>query len=143
MSILERMKADLNEERKGGGSNVAMISTIMAEIAAVGKNNGNRETTDAEAIVVIKKMVKNNKATIDMVNESQAGPYVKENDYLQQFLPKEASKEEIAAYIEELVQEIGSPTMKDMGKIMGRIKERFNGNYDGKMVSTMVRQVIS
>jgi len=143
MNIVQVIQDDLNKERRSGGSNIAMISTILSEIVNIGKSNGNRATTDSEAVGAIKKMVKNNKATIGMSNESQAEPYVRENEYLDKFLPQDVSKEEIEAYIKILVDQLDSPTMKDMGKIMGNLKAHFNGNYDGKMVSNMVRQALS
>jgi hypothetical protein len=55
MNIIERLKTESLRLRKERNPVAASITFALSEIEKVGKNNGNRATTDDEAIKVIQK----------------------------------------------------------------------------------------
>ena len=59
------MKAKLEKDTVKGN----LLSTLVAEAVMVGKNDGNRETTDAETIAMIKKFLKNVNETLALMEE--------------------------------------------------------------------------
>ena len=59
-----------------------------------------------------------------------------EASYLETFLPKEASLEDIKAAIEENIT--ADMTMKDMGKLIKIVKAKFE-NVNGKLVADTVK----
>lgn len=43
---------------------------------------------------------------------------------IEEYLPKQLSKEELKAKVQEVIQETGATSMKDMGKVMKAAKEK-------------------
>ena len=99
---------------------------------------------DAAEINIIKKMVKElyNDAELFANNNRNdlAEPAKIEAWYLETFLPKEASEEEIKAVIEEYLTP--DMTMKDMGNLIKTVKSSFE-NVDGKLVADLVKTYLN
>ena len=59
MTLIERIKEDNLAARKNRDQvRATLLTTLFSEAVSVGKNAGNRETTDAETLAVIKKFIK-------------------------------------------------------------------------------------
>jgi hypothetical protein len=63
---------------------------------------------------------------------------------LEEFLPRAASPEEVAAAVEAAVAETGASSMKDMGAVMKAALAHLAGkSVDGKAVSEAVKARLS
>ncbi len=137
MSILQKIKDDLLAARKAGHVvERSLLTTVLSEVQMIGKNDGGRDTTDAETVAYLKKMIKNTNDTIAHVSPEQAGYGVltKEVAILSSYLPKQMTEEEIQGIIEELKSKAyGVP------EIMKHFKENHAGLYDGGFVSKLAR----
>lgn len=145
MSIVNVLTERLHAARMAKSADVTMISTLLHEVVAKGKFLGNRKTTDAEAVGVIKKIYSNNADTIKLSTPERAASYIAENAFIdaEKFIPEVVTIDIIEEEVNLLISDIESPTMKDMGKVMGGIKAKFDGNYDGKVVSGLVRRLLN
>lgn len=143
MSLMDTIRAAQVNARKAKDSATAtLLTTLLGEAGSIGKNDGNRETTDAEAIAVIRKFIKNNEETAGYLSiEEQKAPYVLENQLLGTFLPTQLSDAELKSVIIKLKEELNAGP-KDMGKIMARLKVEHDGTYDGRLASTLVKEVL-
>lgn len=143
--MLNRIQADALTARKAHDTDVAVfLTTLYAEAARVGKDAGNRDTTEAEVIAVIKKFLKNNEDTIALCR-AEAPAIAKlrlENDLLHGYLPVQATDEEIAAAVTELVAALPEKTAKQIGVVMGLLQKRFDGNFDKGVASALVRKAL-
>ena len=59
------------------------------------------------------------------------------------YLPAQMSEEEVKKGVEEIIAQSGASSMKDMGKVMGMASSKFGGQADNKLVSTIVRSLLS
>jgi uncharacterized protein YqeY len=111
----------------------------------VGKNDGNRETTDAEVVAVIKKFIKNIDETLKSLPETDPRflAAVMERDVLGYYLPKQLSEEDLRAAIGEIITSKNLSTPKDMGIVMKELKADFDGQFDGKVASQLARELLS
>ncbi|HET6991324.1 MAG TPA: GatB/YqeY domain-containing protein, partial [Bacteroidia bacterium] len=50
---------------------------------------------------------------------------------------------ELRTSIEVLIKELGASSPADMGKVMGAATKKYAGQADGKMVSTIVKELLS
>ena len=74
MSIVTNIKAASLQARKDRNApKAALLSTLLGEVQMIGKNNGNRESTDGEAIAVIKKMLNNTTETLNILFANNQG----------------------------------------------------------------------
>jgi uncharacterized protein YqeY len=142
--LLEIILKDCWDAKKAKDNKTStLLSTLHAEAARIGKDSGNRMSTDEEVIVVIKKFVKNLKETIEhlvKVNYEQKSEAVdakildSENELfiLNKYLPQQLTPEEIKTIIIELDN-------KNVGIIMKHFKENYSGRYDGKVVNEVIK----
>jgi hypothetical protein len=63
-----------------------------------------------------------------------------ETKVLQSFLPEPLSSGELERLIEEVIQEVGARSAKDMGAVMKALMPKVSGRADGKLVNQLVRQ---
>ena len=94
--------------------------------------------TEAEEIRILNKMVKERTETAHIYVECHrlelAEKELNEAEIIKRFLPKEAAKEDIEAFVLTL-----QPfTQKEMGNIIKSVKTKFV-NADGKLVSEIVK----
>ena len=105
------------------------------------------ELAVAEALKILAKLAKQGKDAAAIFRE-QNRPDLAEGEeaqvaVIEEYLPKPLSEEELAAQLREIIAEVGAAGPKDMGKVMGVATKRFAGRADGKVVSTLVRQILS
>lgn len=62
---------------------------------------------------------------------------------IEEFLPKQLSEDELRAKLEEIKTRVGASGPSDMGKMMGVATKELAGLADGKVVSAMVKVLLS
>lgn len=145
MTLLQKIKADQLLARKTKDVSVSLLTTLLGEATSIGKNSGNRETTDDEVFSIIKKFIKCLDEMIEFSKDVNLDIYTSsllERDILLQYLPKQLSSDELRSYIEAISNELGLTKKSDMGQLMATIKTRLMGNYDGKEASIFVKGIL-
>lgn len=149
MSMIEDIKADQLKARKNKNVICAnLLTTLLGEASAIGKSDGNRETTDLEVIQTIKKFVKNSRDFLKMVDthSSQALVLITEIAILEEYLPIQLTaaclREIVMAVIEEDI-EMSNKSPKNVGALMKYLAINFPGQYDGQVASDVVKELMS
>lgn len=139
MKIIEKLKADAMKERKAKGPLVGFYSLIISDIINVGKNDKGRETTEDEAIRVIKNMITKNEATI-AVMEANGGVDTSElkaeNWAIEGFVPEVMSENETF----EAIVALGGT---NIGQIMGGLKKVFGAKVDMKLAQRLAKEFLA
>jgi len=73
----------------------------------------------------------------DLVNEEQ-----RELEIIKSYMPKQLSEEELRKIVKNAVEETGSSSIKDLGRVMKVLMPRVKGRADGKTVNNIVRQIL-
>jgi len=63
----------------------------------------------------------------------------KEIEYLQEYLPKQLTDEELKGIIMETIETVGASSMKDMGKVMGIVNPKVKGRAESAKVAAIVK----
>lgn len=138
MSLLEKIKEASLESRKNRDTALSLVlTTLYAEAAKVGKDKGNRDSTDEEVIAVIKKNIAGAEECMKVAQHKEKYKY--EVDVLSVFLPRQLTEQEIQDKVSILV--ISGIT--NLGLIMKHFKENHAGLYDGKVLSEIVKRCLS
>ena len=135
MSLIEKIKQDQVAARvRRDGITANLLTTLIGEAEMVGKNAGNRASTDAEVVAVIKKFVKNAEETLAALKRANQYNEViaVEIGILGRYLPQQLGEYELKAIA------VGRANMPDFMKYL---KENYAGQYDGKLASTVAREV--
>lgn len=136
-SIMSAMKEKNNEKANA-------YKNLKAKMLEFKTAKNAKPLDDAAEINIIKNMVTElyNDAELFANNNRNdlAEPAKIEAVYLEAFLPKEASEEEIKVVIEEYLTP--DMTMKDMGNLIKTVKSNFE-NVDGKLVANLVKTYLN
>jgi len=66
----------------------------------------------------------------------------KELQIIEQYLPKQLSKDEIKKIVQEIIESLGNGE-KNFGQVMGQVMQKVKGQADGKTVSRIVKESLS
>lgn len=66
-----------------------------------------------------------------------------ELEIINEFLPKQLSAEELEVELKKIIAEVGAEGPKDMGKVMGSATKSLAGKADGKLISQLVKSLLS
>lgn len=143
--LINQIKSDLLTARKARDSKKsALLSTLLSDIVNIGKNAGNRETTDAEAVSLIRKFMasveQNFKLSQDINNLELMEQSKFELDILQAYMPKQLTEEELHVIISSIKNELGENV--NMGLIMAKLKSTYPGQYDGSLASKITKGLL-
>jgi uncharacterized protein YqeY len=145
--MIEKIRSDLVEARKARTDNakISLLTTLVGEAVRVGKDAGNRETTDAETMAVVKKFVKNAEQTqADLAKYGRdTGSIQNEIAILTEYLPAALPVGEVEKVVEEIVAGLADPLAKSaIGQVNKTLKERFGDAFDGSTMVPIVKRIL-
>jgi len=144
MSLTERLTEDLKLAMKARDQ-LRMDVIRMAKAALLNKEiELKKDLDESEMNRVLITLVKQRKEAAEQYLEAKrqdlADKELKEIIIIESYLPKALTKEELTQIIESAVQETGSVTIKDMGKVMKAVMAKLAGKAaDGKQINELVR----
>lgn len=126
---------------------LASVRAIKAAILLAKTAEGSKPVDDNEIIKIIQKLVKQRKESAEIYSQ-QNRPELAENELaeaavMEKYLPKQLSEAEIEAKVKEIIAQVGATSMADMGKVMGTATKALAGAADGKVISALVRKLLS
>ncbi|MEO6259251.1 MAG: GatB/YqeY domain-containing protein [Thermoanaerobaculia bacterium] len=144
--LTETIRADMTESMKA--REAEKLSTLRMLQAAV-KNEQielGRELTDEEALVLIRKAVKQRLDSIEQYSKGNrpdlAEKEQRELEILKAYLPPEVTDQELEAALREIVTATGASSKKDLGKVMKEATAKFKGRADGKKIQEIVSRLL-
>jgi uncharacterized protein YqeY len=106
-----------------------------------------RELTDEEVIEVLARQVKQRRESIEAFRaggrEERAADEEAEAAILTEYLPEQLAHEEVEALVREAITATGAASPADLGRVMGRVAPLVKGRADGRVVSDLVRRLLS
>ena len=121
------------------------VQMVRAAILQIEKDKG-IQVEDDKILEIIAKEVKSKKDALndfekagreDLINQTN-----QEIAVLQEYLPKQLSREEIKVELEKIIAEIGATTMKEMGAIMKEAKVKMGASADGKTINEVAKEIM-
>jgi len=105
------------------------------------------ELTDADIIKIIQKLVKQRKESAAIYAE-QSRPELAEAELaeaaiMEKYLPVQLSEEEVEETLKKIIAQVGAKSPADMGKVMGVATKALAGQADGRLISTIVKRLLS
>jgi uncharacterized protein YqeY len=108
---------------------------------------GVEELTEDAEIKVLQKLVKQRKESGEIYKaqgrEDLFQTEFEEQKVIEEYLPKQLSREEIEVVVKNIIAETGAAGMKDMGKVMGAANAQLAGKADGKTISEIVKSSLA
>jgi uncharacterized protein YqeY len=140
MSVTDQIRRAALQMRKERDPLAGKLVFAISEIEKVGKNDGNRATTEDEAIKTIQKII----ATIDQnqklvdAGSAAAEDLARERQILESFLPQMASDAEVR---DLLLTVIGDEKPKNKGIAMKVIRDEYGARVDMRRAGEIVTEL--
>ena len=147
MSIKERINTDLKEAmRAQDKQQVGALRLITAAIKQI-EVDERIEVDDARLLVILDKMGKQRKESIQQFEAANRIDLVEKEEYelniIRRYLPTPLSNDEINALVVEAMQATQAEKIADMGKVMAYLKPRLQGRADMGVVSNLIKERLS
>jgi uncharacterized protein len=149
MSLEEKVMADMKEAMKSKDeAGLRSLRAIKAEIIKTKTDPGNGGVVSPELeLKLLQKLVKSRRDSLDIFTQQNrpdlAQKEQEEIAIIEKFLPKQLSEDEIKARVAAVIAEVGATGPQDMGKVMGAVTKQLAGQADGKVVSAVVKELLS
>jgi len=147
VNLSERVDSDLKTAmREKNAMKLGVLRMLKAAImnATIEKSGAQGQLSDAEAVQVIRKQVKQRQDSIESFEKGgRAELAAKEKEeltMLQSYLPQAMSADEIAKIVRETIAETGATSKAQMGAVMKAIQAKVSGRADGKTLSAEVQK---
>lgn len=64
-------------------------------------------------------------------------------EVINRYLPKQLTEEEISVEVKKIIEQVGAKGPQDMGKVMGTATKQLAGKADGKVISELVKKILT
>jgi len=124
-----------------------LLVTVIGEAGMVGKSDGNRQTTDAEVLQVLKKfekgMLENEKIFLERQMPIQLWNVGIELDIIRKFMPQKLTDEQVTIDIREFILNNALVIeQKSMGPLTKGMKAKYGDQFDGQQVSRLFKELL-
>ncbi|HKG13945.1 MAG TPA: GatB/YqeY domain-containing protein [Pyrinomonadaceae bacterium] len=144
MSLKERITSDMTAAMKS--KEAARLSTLRMVKAAVQNREIEKggELSDEELTKLLQSLVKQRRDSVEQYEKAERTELAEKERaeivFIEEYLPRAATREEIEGAVAEAVAETGASSMKEMGAVMKAAQARLAGrNADGRVVSEVVK----
>jgi len=145
-TLTERIRADLTESMKARNAEKTSTLRMLQSAFKYEQIEAGHELSDEEAMVVIRKAVKQRQDSIEQYTKGNrpelAAKEQSEMELLKTYLPPELDDAELESGLREIVASTGAQSKKDMGKVMKEATARFRGRADGRKIQEIVSRLL-
>ncbi len=144
MTLKEKINDDLKKSMLAQNAfRTETLRSIRAEILKMDKSGMDREMNEEEELQLLNKQAKMRKESIEMFEAAGRADLVeretKQLEIINEYLPKQLSREEAESIIDNVIKESGAVSAKDIGKVMGPVMKALKGKFDGKIIQEIVK----
>ena len=142
----EKLMEELKEAMKNKDTiKKNTVQMVRAAILQIEKDKG-IEVGDDKILEIIAKEVKTKKDALVDFEKAQRQDLIDQTNQeiaiLQEYLPKQLSREEVKVEVEKIISEIGATSMKDMGAIMKEAKAKLGASAEGKTINEVAKEIM-
>ncbi|MCJ8275534.1 MAG: GatB/YqeY domain-containing protein, partial [Bdellovibrionales bacterium] len=140
MSLKEQILADIKDAMKAKEADkVSTLRMVNSSIKNKEIEVRPNELTEQDVLSVLKKLSKQRKDSIEQFQKAGRDDLVqqeqKELQIIEGYLPEQMGEDQVKAIVQEVINETGASSMKDMGKVMQAVLAKTDGAADNKLVS--------
>ena len=147
MSLEETINADLKSAMLS--KNVAAVRALRAVKSAIllAKTSGGVAISAEDELKMLQKLVKQRKESVDIFKQQNRDDLAKteleEIAVIEKYLPQQMSEVDVRKELEAIIASTGAKGLGDLGKVMGAASKHFAGRADNKLVSQLVKELLT
>ncbi len=146
VSLKERLNNDLKQAMRGGDK--LRRSVIRMVLAAVKNAEIARKAAleDSDILGIIAKEARQHQESIEAFRQGNRQDLVAQEEaelaVLQEYLPRQMTRDEIIAEARRIIEEVGAQGPGDKGKVMPKLIAQLKGRADGREINTVVTELL-
>jgi uncharacterized protein len=143
----QQIQDNLKAAMKEGDTQRRKVLRLLLAALKQREVDSQSELSEQDAQGVLMAEAKKRREAIDEMDDAGRTDLADAERYelsvIEEYLPRQLSREEIEAIAREVIAEVDAATPRDMGKVMKAIMPRIKGQADGKMVNSVVKDLLS
>lgn len=148
MSLVEKINADIKAAMLSKDKRrLEALRAVKAAMLLVMTGKDGNDISEAVEVQTLQRLVKQRNEAAAQYEAGNRPELAEEEKFqasvIQEYLPEQMSEEKVSEIIKNIIAQTGANGMKDMGKVMGAATKELAGKADNKMVSTLVKQLLS
>lgn len=145
MSLKETIMADMKSAMKSGDQKkLACIRFLQSAVKNKEIEVRPNDLTDDDVMAVVKKQVKQRQDSIEQYEKAGRTDLAEQEKFelsiLMNYLPAQLSEDQVRQIVDEVIEETGADSMKQMGAVMSGVMAKTKGAADNKLVSQLVKE---
>ncbi|MDY6833282.1 MAG: GatB/YqeY domain-containing protein [Chloroflexota bacterium] len=143
----QKLQDDLKHALKSGDKiRVAVLRMVMTGVKNA-EIDQKAPLSDGDVLAVFAKEAKRRKESIEAFEKGNrqdlADQEKAELAILQEYLPQQMSRDEIAVEARKVISEIGASSQKDKGKVMSKLVNQLKGKAEGQQINEVVSELLA
>ncbi|MFC2011976.1 GatB/YqeY domain-containing protein [Chloroflexota bacterium] len=144
--LKEKLNNDLKQAIRGGDKvrvsviRLALSAVKNAEIAKQGALEG------SDILGIIAKEARQRQESIEAFKQGNRADLVAQEEaeltVLQEYLPKQMTRDEVVAEARRIIEEVGAQEPGDKGKVMPKLIAELKGKADGRQINEVVTELL-
>lgn len=141
MTIIEKLKQERIEARKNKDNALSsFFAFVISEVEKIGKDAGNRLTTEDESVRVIEKTIGNIEQNMVVTSDVIKNELAMQISILKKYIPEKVSEDVVRQFIVDLYK--NNPDI-NKGIFMKELKGKFGSSVDMKVAGSIVDEVLN
>jgi uncharacterized protein YqeY len=147
MQLKQKLADDLKEAMKGGDK--LRRSVIRLVLSAIGNAEIAKQAdlSEGDILGIIAKEVRQHRESIEAFKQGNRADLVAQEEaelaVLNEYLPRQLSRDEIMAEARRIIAEVGARGPADKGKVMPKLIAQLKGKADGREINAVVTELLS
>jgi hypothetical protein len=146
MSLFDTIQSDMYAAMKSGDKHKTGTLRVALSTLKDKKIEKREDLTEVEAIKIIQNLVKQRKEAADIYKENGRNDLMEnenaELEILNAYLPQMMSEDDLRILVKKVVEDTGSSSLSDIGKVMPEVMKQSAGKADGKMAQSIVKDLL-
>ena len=124
------------------------LRAIKSELLLAQTSSGNKdEISNDDEIKILQRLVKMRKDSASIFTTQNrpdlAEPELAQIAIIEKFLPAQLSENEVETIVLKIINETGATGIASMGKVMGLASAQIGGQAEGKVISAIVKKLLT
>lgn len=106
-----------------------------------------RDLSAEDVVSILQREIKKRRDSIDEAHKAGREDVVSQEEaelqVIEAFLPRQMTRDEIAALARDAIRDTGAASPKEMGKVMSALMPKVKGQADGRLVNEVVRDLLN
>lgn len=123
------------------------LRAIKAAILVAKTAEGAGELTAEDEQKILQKLSKQRKDSLEIFRQQNREDLAKKEEeelvVIARYLPQQLDEAALRTALGEIIAAVGASSPADMGKVMGAATKQLAGKADGKMISALVKELLT